>query len=167
LSSTSSVPVGVLIILRGPPGAGKKTIRDLLMKRLGTDRTYDLDLDWTGEEFRTTYLAQALDKENIIGRLFYGASLTKQPEEWISKFKDSGYVILSVVLSASLETYIQRVQTRGHDYKDREEMQRHFKTFQEIKNTFAGRAGVEEIIVTTEGKTSQDVADEILEHLNL
>ena len=29
------------------------------MKRLGTDRTYNLDLDRTGEEFRTTYLVQA------------------------------------------------------------------------------------------------------------
>lgn len=137
------------------------------MKRLGTDRTYNLDLDRTGEEFRTTYLVQASDKENVIGRLFYGASRTKQPEEWISKFKDSGYVILSVVLSASLETYVQRVQSRGHDYKDREEMQRHFKTFEEIKNTFASRAGVEEIIVTTDGKTLQHVANKILEHLNL
>jgi cytidylate kinase len=73
---------------------------------------------------------------------------------------------LSVILSASLETYTQRVQKRDYDYKDLDEMKVHFNEFEKIKNIFANRANIQEITVNTEGKTEQAVAEEILKHLN-
>jgi len=70
-------------------------------------------------------------------------------------------------LYASLQTLVQRVKNRGYGYKDAAEMSRHYNDFEKIKDVFVKEAGVEEILVSTEGKTSQDVANEILEHLNL
>ena len=118
------------------------------------------------DEFKKC-LDEALGYENVIGMMFSGLDHTENPQQWIAKFKDNGYTILSVILSASLETYTQRVQKRGYDYKDPDEMKVRYNEFEKIKNIFANRANIQEITVDTEGKAEHAVVDEILKHLNL
>ena len=157
-----------LIILRGPAGAGKTTVSKHLIETLGKDKTYSLDLDITLDkesEFNEN-LNKALGYENVIGMMFWGLKHTEAPQQWLARFKDNGYVILSVVLYASLKTLIHRVQYRGYDCKDAAEMRHHFSEFEKIKNVFANRAGVKEISVNTDNMISEDVVNEILRHLN-
>jgi thymidylate kinase len=157
-----------LIILRGPAGAGKTTICKYLMEKLGKDKTYPLDLDITLDrenEFKKS-LDDALGYKNVIGMMFSGLDHTGNPQQWIGKFKDNGYTILSVILYASLDTYTQRVQNRGYDYKDPNEMKFLFDEFEKIRTIFVDRANIPEITVDTEGKTEHAVVEEILRHLN-
>ena len=154
-----------LIILRG---AGKTTICKCLIETLGSDKTFSLDLDITLDkeyEFNEN-LRKALGYENVIGMMFWGLKHTEAPQQWIVRFKDKGYVILSVILHASLETLIQRVKNRGYDYKDADEMSRHINDFEKIKNVFANGASVQEIVVNTESKTEKEVVNIILKQLN-
>jgi thymidylate kinase len=156
-----------LFILRGPAGAGKTTICKDLMEKLGKDKTYPLDLDITlDRENEFKRLDDALSYENVICMMFSGLDHTENPQQWIAKFKDKGYTILSVILAARLETYPQRVQNRGYDYKDPNEMKFRFDEFEKIRTIFVDRANVPEITVDTEGKTEHAVVEEILRHLN-
>lgn len=162
------VQMGYLIILRGPAGAGKTTVSKRLIQTLGKDKTYSLDLDITLDkesEFNEN-LIKTLGYENVIGMMFWGLKHTESPQQWLARFKDKGYIILSVILYASLETLIQRVQNRGYDYKDAAEIGHCFSEFEKIKNVFANRAGVKEIIVNTDNMSLEDVVNEILRHLN-
>lgn len=98
--------------------------------------------------------------------LFWGDSHTEDPNSWIMEFKNKSYTIISVILNASLQTLIQRVQERGHNQKPREEMRQHFEEFNKIRNIFASKAGVREVSIDTEGKNPNKVAEEILVAIN-
>ncbi|HJT47044.1 MAG TPA: hypothetical protein VJ729_02590 [Nitrososphaeraceae archaeon] len=141
--------MGYLIILRGPAGAGKTTVSKCLIETLGSDKTFSLDLDITldKENEFSDNLNKALGYENVVGMMFWGLEHTQAPQQWIDRFKDKGYVILSVILHANLETLVQRVKNRGYDYKDAVEMRRHFNNFEKIKSVFANKARVEEVII--------------------
>jgi ribose 1,5-bisphosphokinase PhnN len=157
--------VGHLIILRGPAGSGKDTIGKSLVEKLGGDNQVRmLDLDITGplEQQFLEQVEESLQYKHVIGMLFWGGTHTENPDNWITKFKNRNYTIISVVLQASLQTLIQRVEKRGYNYKPPEEMKKHFDEFNQIKNIFADNAQVEEISIGTEGKNPEKVADEIL-----
>lgn len=157
--------MGYLIILRGPAGSGKDTIGKSLVEKLGgRSQAYLLDLDITGllEGDFTRSLQESLNYKHVIGMLFWGEQHTDNPESWIVKFKNRNYIPISVILSASLQTLIRRVEERCYNHKPPEEMKQHFEEFNQIRNTFANNAEVKEISLDTEGKTPDDVADEIL-----
>jgi thymidylate kinase len=157
--------VGYLIILRGPAGSGKDTIGKYLVEKLGgDDQVCMLDLDITGplEQQFLKKLEESLHYKHVIGMLFWGGTHTENTDSWIVNFKNRNYTIISVVLHASLQTLIQRVEKRGHDYKPPEEMKQHFEEFNRIRSIFADNAQVKEISVDTEGKSPEKVADEIL-----
>ena len=61
-----------------------------------------------------------------------------------------------------LQTLIQRVQEQCHHHKSPEEMKQHFDEFNKIRSIFASKAGVKEISIDTEGKSPDNVAEEIL-----
>lgn len=97
--------------------------------------------------------------------LFWGGTHTENPDSWIINFKNKNYSVTSVILDASLQTLIRRVEERGHNYKPPDEMKRHFEEFNQIRNIFASKAGVKETSINTEGKTSEWVTEEILSNL--
>jgi shikimate kinase len=157
-----------LIILRGPAGSGKDTIGKSLVEKLGgNNQAYLLDLDITDplEVQFVECLQKSLSYDHVIGMMFWGGIHTENPDSWITKFKDKNYTIISVILVASLQTLIQRVEERCHDHKSPEEMRQHFEEFNQIRNIFATKTGIREISIHTEGKSSDDVANEILSTL--
>lgn len=160
--------MGFLIILRGPAGSGKDTIGKCLVDKLGGYcQACLLDLDITGplEEQFIKELKKSLSYEHVVGMLFWGGTHTENPDSWIINFKNKNYTAISVILSASLQTLTRRVEERGHNYKPRDEMKRHFEEFNQIRNIFASKAGVREISINTEGKTPELVTEEILSNL--
>jgi shikimate kinase len=159
--------MGYLIILRGPAGSGKDTIGKCLVEKLGgVNQACILDLDITDplEEEFIECLQKSLSYNHVIGMMFCGGRQrhTENPDSWIINFKNKNYTVISVILNASLQTLIRRVEERGHNYKPPEEMKQHFEEFNQIRNIFASKAGVGEISVDTEGKSTDSVADEIL-----
>jgi ribose 1,5-bisphosphokinase PhnN len=69
---------------------------------------------------------------------------TENSDSWITNFKNRNYTILSVILNASLQTLIQRVNERCHHHKSPEEMKQHFEKFNQIRTVFASKAGVKD-----------------------
>ena len=57
------------------------------------------------------------------------------------------------------------VEERGHNYKPPEEMKRRLDEFNQLRDSFASKAGVREIPLDTEGKSTTEVAEEILTKL--
>jgi thymidylate kinase len=160
--------MGYLIVLRGPAGSGKDTIGKCLVEKLGgSNKAYLLNLDITGslEEQFIECLQKSLGYEHVIGMLFWGGTHTENPDSWMTNFKNKNYTVISVILNACLQTLIRRVEKRGYNYKPPEEMKQRFEEFNQIRNIFASRAGVEEISIHTERKRSDKVAEEILVYL--
>lgn len=86
--------------------------------------------------------------------LFWGDTHTENADRWIINFKNRNYTVISVILNASLQTLIQRVEERCYNHKSPEEMKQHFEEFNQIRNIFASKAGVEEVSIDTEGKST-------------
>jgi uridine kinase len=63
-----------LIILRGPPGAGKTTVSRHIINRLGPEKAVILYLDEVSTEEFELNVQQALSKEYVVGELFFGNS---------------------------------------------------------------------------------------------
>jgi len=160
--------VGYLIVLSGFAGSGKDTIGKELIKKLGgDDQARLLDLDITGplEKQFNKSLQETLCCKHVIAMLFWGDAHTENPESWINNFKNRNYTILSVILDGSLNTLIQRVKERGHNYKPPEEMKQRVHEFNQLRDCFASKAGIREIPLDTEGKSTTQVAEEILTKL--
>src|SRR3982074_3205997 len=99
-----------LIILRGPAGAGKTTVNEVLVEKIDKNDVCVLDLDITDsdEQRFNENLKDCLRYNNVIGMMFYGNSHTTDPMKWIVKFKDAGYNILSVILFCSKDKCFDR-----------------------------------------------------------
>jgi shikimate kinase len=165
-----------LIILRGPAGSGKSTVCKYLRKELGTERTCSLDLDITGvnEDKFNDNLRNCLTFEYVIGMMFYGNSHNEQPQQWITKFKDRNYRILSVVLHANMDLSYDRCKNDNNPErhpinKQKEQGNKYYHEFEQRQNEniFQEMACVEEIIVDSKNKTQTQVGDEILRYLKL
>lgn len=86
-------------------GSRKSTIGKYLRKKLGD--SYRMDLDRKADN-EIELLDEVLVRDNVVGEMYDGGSHTTDPS-WINKFKEKGYNILSVILNANLETYLNRV----------------------------------------------------------
>jgi hypothetical protein len=135
-----------------------------------------LDLDITGfnEDKFNDNLTNCLTFEYVIGMMFYGNSHTEQPKQWIAKFKDRNYRILSVVLHANMDLCYERCKNDNNPERhainrQKEQLNKYYYEFEQRQhmNIFQEMAGVEEIIVDSENKTQMQVGDEILRYLNL
>jgi hypothetical protein len=138
--------------------------------------TCSLDLDITGvdEDKFNDNLRNCLMFEYVIGMMFYDNSHTEQPQQWIAKFKDRNYRILSVVLHANMDLCYGRCKNDNNPErhpinKQKDRCNEYYYEFEQRqnKNIFQERAHVEEIIVGSENKTQAQVGDEILRYLNL
>ena len=150
--------MGYLIILRGPADSGKNTIGKILVEKLGgKSQAYLLDLDITGplEGDFARSLQESLNYRHVIGMLFWGEQHTENPESWIVNFKNRKYTPISVILNASLQTLIRRVEERCYNHKPPEEMRQRFEEFNQIRNIFASKAGVKEISIDTEAESRE------------
>jgi Tfp pilus assembly ATPase PilU len=92
-----------LIILRGPAGAGKTTVSEVLVEKIDKNDVCVLDLDITDSDDQSfnENLEDCLRYNSVIVIMFYGNSHTTDPMRWIVNFKDAGYNILSVILFCS------------------------------------------------------------------
>jgi hypothetical protein len=143
-------------------GAGKTKIGDYLRGKLKDPFKLDLDLNANKE---VVGLDEALEKENVVAELYDGDSHTSNPE-WISKFKERNYNILSIILDESFETCLHRVLNRPDNTYEEPKVREHYDKFhKELKCIFAERADIKEISISTENKTVEGVGDEILNSL--
>lgn len=117
-------------------------------------------------------LESCLDYDYVIGMMFYGNSQTEHPHEWINKFKDREYNILSVILYASKDECFSRCRADPcpqHIPGNREEIQcnKYWDDFNGRENPkpFHKVARVQEKIIETEGKPYQQMGEEILRYL--
>jgi tRNA uridine 5-carbamoylmethylation protein Kti12 len=158
----------LLIILRGPAAAGKTSIKNNLLRRLGEDAAF-LHLDiiesrdnpLSTANFQKMY-ANALKHKNVVGEMYFGDSHTTDPK-WLDEFRKRGYCIVSIVLGVSFDTSYQRWKadpTRNHD----EDIRKDYDKFIERQkvNVFGQAAKLEEIKIDTEGKTIDQICDEIM-----
>ena len=150
-----------LIILRGPPGVGKTTVSRHIINRLGPEKAVILYLDKI-EEFDLN-VQQALNKEYVIGELFFGNSHTTRPEQWLSKFDN--YSKISFILQIPFDACYQRAKTRPEYANYTEERYRvlyyGFK-FLCLFNVFNQYVGVKEFCINAQSDSSS-VADKIFE----
>jgi len=98
----------ILIILRGPIGSGKSEVGQYLREKLKGSAKLDFDINANRE---VSSLDEVLGKEYVVGELYDGGSHTTDPQ-WINKFKERGYDILSVILDTKIETCIYTVNVK-------------------------------------------------------
>lgn len=160
------------MILRGPAGSGKTTISEALVERIGKDDACILDLDITGtdEQKFNEKLEKCLSYDNAIGMMFYGNSHTTDPTKWIVRFKDNGFVILSVILLSSKDVCVDRcindTNTGRHPInKEKDRISKYHDEFyqRERNNPFHISANVKEIEIESENKSPIEIAENILE----
>jgi thymidylate kinase len=103
----------ILVILRGPAGAGKTSISEGLKDKIKYEKSienediYLLNLDETKDIFET-YMVKALNTKYVIGEMFSGNEHTTNPKIWINRFKQKNYSIFSFILKASIDICLQR-----------------------------------------------------------
>jgi hypothetical protein len=138
-----------LIILRGPMGSRKSTIRKYLRKKLGD--SYRMYLGRKADN-EIELLDEALVRDNVVGEMYDVGSHTTDPS-WINKFKEKGYNILSVILNANLETYLNRVLVIRGDNLSYNDVEAHYNKFHKIlRPIFKTNACVFEISIDTAKK---------------
>lgn len=157
-----------LIIIRGPTGIGKSAVSKALMKRLEIDKNEPMNLDQIHADLFEPDIRSWLEKKNAVAEMYFGDSHTTNPEEWLNRFRQRGFKIISVVLEASLETCFERVKIREkHTFQTLDEYKSHYDGFQLIQrnNLFNSKAKVKEIIINTEKRTVESIVDQILDEL--
>ena len=141
-------------------GAGKSKIGEYLAKTLEDSFLLDLDLNANGP---VEGLNQALGHKNVVSELYHGNSHTTDPK-WVKEFKERGFIILSFILNASLETHKRRLMKRP-DSRSNDDIEHHHNKFHvELKPIFKDSAEIDEITIDTDGKEIEQIGDEILEY---
>jgi hypothetical protein len=92
-----------------------------------------LDINANGEVLS---LDEVLAKENVVGELYDDGSQRTDPQ-WINKFKERGYDILSVILDTKLETCVYRVNVKRGEIYSEDYVKEHYDNFhQTFKSIF-------------------------------
>jgi hypothetical protein len=144
-------------------GSGKSSVAVHLRQKLGGDNnTFVLDLDRTGEE-SIQDIQRALDYENVVVELSNGEWHSREPQNWICKFKDKGCIILSAILLSTSKTCHNRVKNRNHDIQPSDKIDASYNTFyRELITIFAQKDQIKEICINTEQyKNEKEVAEQI------
>lgn len=144
-------------------GSGKSAIGLYLREVLEDSILLDVDLNANGP---VQHINEALGRRNVVTELYHGNSHTTNPK-WIKEFQNRGYVILSVILNASLETHVNRLAKRS-DNRNKDEIEYHYRKFHdELKFNFSARAEIEEISIDTSKMKIQEIGEQILNYLTL
>ncbi|WP_020472183.1 nucleoside/nucleotide kinase family protein [Zavarzinella formosa] len=167
------------IILRGPPGVGKSTVRDLLRSYLGRSaRHIDLDAYWGKGEWRYSqpdfrYADLQLATEPVLlvelawgepaGLAFPGA--TKGANEWVDILQKAKRVIYPFLLTADWNDILKRLLDRhGHDMQTNVLDQLGRASFYEHQHpmfNYPAIPGFTERTIDTTGRSGESVANEI------
>jgi thymidylate kinase len=144
-------------------GVGKTTISRHIINRLGQNKAAILSLDEVRIKEFDLNVQQALDKEYVVGELFFGQYHTTRPEQWLSKYND--YSKISFILQIPFDICFQRAKTRPEYENYTEEQYRvlyyGFK-FLCLFNVFNQCARVKEFCINAQTDSSS-VADKIVE----
>ena len=158
-----------LIILRGPAGSGKTSVSISITELVGKDNACILDLDIAHpqEGKFNQNLEECLRYRTVVGMMFYGNSHTTDPDNWLGKFRNRDYRILSVILYANKELCFGRCNSdRGRPFinKQRDRIYKYHNDFyqRESEKPFHKAANVEEIKIETANISPIEVAKDIL-----
>lgn len=127
-----------------------------------------MNLDQIHEDKFEPDIESWLVEKNTVAEMYYGNSHTTNPEEWLNRFRQKGFKVLSVVLEASVKTCFDRVRKRTeYSFKTFDKYKLHYDCFQKIQqmNLFNSKARVREILLDTENRSVEDIADQILDEL--
>lgn len=156
-----------LVILRGVSGVGKSEVVTCLIRRLGSDKACDLNMDVTELEQIEINIKTALKSEVVIAHLYSGEKNTSEPKTWISRFKDGGYQILSFRLEISREAGKKRALEREHSKWITSEI--YDSIWDGSKRSpfvdFPTRAEIEEISLDAENLSADAMCDLILSEI--
>jgi thymidylate kinase len=165
-----------LIILRGPKGSGKTEVSQKLKERLDgkyKNQIYFLKLEQINNDRFKKILNEALDKryKYVIAELNYREShSTDSMKNWLERFKDKHYQIVSFVLVGSKEIRLQRCKNdpkrNPFDIIDEQFFNHDSEIFERLERdgVFQKKFGVPEITLNTENKSPSQVTDEILSY---
>jgi hypothetical protein len=158
-----------LIILRGPAGSGKTSVSRSITELVGKDNACILDLDITHpqEGKFNQNLEECLRYGTVVGMMFYGNSHTTDPDNWLCKFRNRDYRILSVILYANKELCFERCNSdreRPSINKQRDRIYKYYDDFyqRESEKPFHKAANVEEIKIETANISPIEIAKDIL-----
>jgi nitrogenase molybdenum-iron protein alpha/beta subunit len=91
---------------------------------------------------------------------------TVSKAQWINKFKERGYYILSVILDTKIETCINRVNVKRGESYSKDYVKGHYDNFhQMLRSIFKIKAAISEISIDANDKQPYEIGDEILKHL--
>lgn len=150
-----------LVILRAVTGTGKKTTAHKLVQRLGANNATCLNMDVVEVDQINRMIEATLKFQYVIAHMYSGEQNTSDPASWISRFKDSGFHIISFVLNISLDAGKKRCLERDKN-RTEEEYGWLWERFNKPPfSDFAKKADVKEISVDAEQSTDA-MCDQIL-----
>lgn len=172
VSQTESSQHKYLIILRGPPTAGKTEVECALEKILGPPDCFFLRLDKAESDLPPNTYTDSMAKRYVLAEIYSGREHLYTPLMWMDRYKQQGRKILSVCLDLDFRTGMVREQQRINEGKDASGGLNNwivlfFRFYTDPDMTkFAERAGVRETRVDTRGKDPAAIAREILATLD-
>jgi thymidylate kinase len=158
----------LIMAMNAPSGSGKSEVGKALRQKFGNKNDELLQLDEIIEDNFEENMLRALNKDFVVGEMYFGDGHTQEPDSWISRFRERNYVILSVILRVSFDICTRRAICRTEFPLSPINAINMFNSFyQNLQNVFAFKAKVKEICVDNENKTPTEVAQEIMESLSL
>lgn len=123
-----------IILLEGVDGAGKSTMAKLLQKLTGYEIVSgsNFELAEKGADYMFDFLRDLSNRQNIIvdrswlsnyiyARLYNKNSMTDEQFEELTRLFDEKSIM--IVLTASLDVLVERINTRGDEYIKTDEIQ--------------------------------------------
>lgn len=154
----------LLIVLRGVTGVGKSCTAKALVEYLGRDKTTRLNMDQILPEPLERNILSALRSERVIAEIYSGRQNLANPILWITRFKEAGYIAISIRLDISLEAGRTRCLKRDPDRRNYDQLYHRF--YHDLKFTeFPDRAKVEEFSIDVENKDTKAICGEVLKLL--
>ena len=162
-----------LVVLRGPPTAGKTEVEGALERMLGPEDCFFLRLDTVERNLPPNTYADSMAKRYVLAEIYSGQEHLYTPLIWMDRYKQEGREILSVCLDLDFRTGLTREQQRINEGRDASGglsnwIGMFFRFYTDPDMTkFATRAGIREIRIDMRGKDVDAVAREILAALGV
>ncbi len=154
-----------LIVLRGPPAAGKSAVASALVQKLGSQSCISINLD---DLSPPPNFAASMKYQYVVGELFSGRHHSANPKTWLYHYRGAGYKELSVALDVDYDIGLQRYNSdpkrKYNPYWTRalfDTQHKRFYTESKFVN-FSKVTGINETRIDVNTKTPTEVADEII-----
>lgn len=150
-----------LIILRGVTGVGKSTTADNLVHRLGADAATSLNMDIIEEDQIGRNIQASLKFQYVIAHIYSGQQNIYDPTRWISRFRGTGFRVLSFLLNIGFDGGRERCLLRDPN-RTEEQYKWLWDRFQKPPfSEFTRKANVKEITIDAE-QSREAICDQIL-----